>query len=319
MVADVHDLDHVKLGLADEQSSSSNSKSIPSFTTSTHLNQSIKTNHKLEYILTLLESTKGIGVIKLIEDALGCDGIYVFGEILQVKAVSELAHHPIHSAHYELLKIFAYGNWKQYREKVDQLPGLNSAQARKLKQLSIISRASQSRIIPYSELLEQLEIDQIQELEELVIDAIYNGLLKARLDQKRARIELESCMGRDVQLIANDVKDGGDIEMDGRTFPTNSILELKSKLESWRNCTAKVLDQVDQQIALIRRKEQAILDYESNQQATIETIVQSLTASSHEYAGASKGKDKDLGLNDQLMDVDDPSTSSSKTRKRTRP
>lgn len=41
----------------------------------------------------------------------------------------------------------------------------------------------------------------IRVLEDIIIDAIYAGLLSARLDQRKQRIEVESVMGRDIKGV----------------------------------------------------------------------------------------------------------------------
>ncbi|KAI9599947.1 hypothetical protein KEM48_000058 [Puccinia striiformis f. sp. tritici PST-130] len=360
-MGDVHDLDHIKLDLNDQPSSSS---TAPKPITQV-VNRSIQTNkinHKLEYYLALIGSSKGVALVKLIEDLLGSSGIYVFGEILETKPIQELASHPTDASYHELLMLFAYGTWKDYRNRQNELPKLNEQQTSKLKLLTILDRALYSRIISYSDLLEELEITETQALEELIIDGIYSGLLDGRLDQKYLRLEVESSVGRDVKLVVRppavhaDPTDpttekknvDGDVEMDVNkikdqiTNPssTNSLIELHSKLASWRESTGKVLEQLDEKIHTIRQKDQVRLDQQVAQTTTIETLAQSIYSSilsssstSHNHrsnhnggSGSNRrGKERDnadpLLLSDHQMDLDDHETvrSPSKNRKRTRP
>lgn len=354
-MGDVHDLDHIKLDLNDQPSSSSPPK--PAQTPANWSTQTAKINHKLEYYLTLIASSKGVALLKLIQDLLASNGVYVFGEILESKPIQELANHPTDAQYHELLEIFAYGTWGDYRERRDHLPELNEHQISKLKLLSILARASHSKIIPYSDLLEELEIDQTQALEELIIDGIYSGLLGGRLDQKYSRLEVESSVGRDVRLrplkrrqarLASKSADE-DVEMennDGRVVvtPSNTLVDLHAQLASWRDSIANVLTQLDQQIDSIRQKDQAKLDQQARHTATIESLSQTIyyslfssssSSSSSQHnnyqknntGGSSnrKGKDKDTVdsslSSDHQMDIDelDNHMGSSKTRKRTRP
>lgn len=39
----------------------------------------------------------------------------------------------------------------------------------------------------------------MRELEDIVIDAMYAGIISARIDQRRQRLEIESVMGRDLR------------------------------------------------------------------------------------------------------------------------
>ncbi|CAH7681518.1 hypothetical protein PPACK8108_LOCUS14123 [Phakopsora pachyrhizi] len=280
-MADLYDLDHIKLGPDPNQHQSSSSEqskdslgSKDRLKTVNRLSAFNKTNHRLEYYLTLIRSSKpGIGLIKLIEDLLSSSGVYVFSEILESKPLVASSENPDHAIYRELLKIFAYGTWSQYRDRQDGLPALNQAQTKKLKQLTVASRASQSKIIPYSELLESLEISTVQELEELIIDAIYSDLLEGKLDQKRQILEVDSFMGRDVELIF----ENEDLEMDSggvlkRKGGTN-VLELRDRLQNWFDNVGGVIDQLDQYIQSIKTSE---LESEKLQQKKNDEIRETL-------------------------------------------
>lgn len=56
------------------------------------------------------------------------------------------------------------------------------------------------QILPYSSLLADLEIGTIRELEDLIIDAIYQDIVRGKLDQKEQQFEVELTMGRDLQV-----------------------------------------------------------------------------------------------------------------------
>jgi COP9 signalosome complex subunit 7 len=77
-------------------------------------------------------------------------------------------------------------------------PALSPAQLTKLKHLSLVSLAMQSRILPYAQLLQYLDLSSIRELEDTIIDAIYQNVVRGKLDQKEQRFEVEYTMGRDV-------------------------------------------------------------------------------------------------------------------------
>lgn len=55
------------------------------------------------------------------------------------------------------------------------------------------------QILPYSLLLEELQVATIRELEDLIIDAIYLDVLRGKLDQKEQQLEIEYTMGRDLE------------------------------------------------------------------------------------------------------------------------
>ncbi len=70
---------------------------------------------------------------------------------------------------------------------------------KKLKHLTIVSLSYQSKSIPYQTLQQQLEMADLRELEDLIIDAIYQGLIIGKLDQKEKILEVEAAIGRDLK------------------------------------------------------------------------------------------------------------------------
>lgn len=59
-----------------------------------------------------------------------------------------------------------------------------------------LPRGTQS--LDYSFLLEQLDIASIRELEDLIIDCMYAGLISGKMDQVNRRLRIEGAMGRDL-------------------------------------------------------------------------------------------------------------------------
>ena len=53
--------------------------------------------------------------------------------------------------------------------------------------------------MPYSDLLQALDVSNVRELEDLIIDAIYLDLLHGKLDQKEEQLEVTYTMGRDLE------------------------------------------------------------------------------------------------------------------------
>ncbi len=68
----------------------------------------------------------------------------------------------------------------------------------KLRHLSIITFASNCKIIPYKLLLDELGIINVRELEDLIIEAFYADIIKGKLDQQNAQLEIDFAIGRDV-------------------------------------------------------------------------------------------------------------------------
>uniref|UniRef100_A0A4X2M668 COP9 signalosome subunit 7B n=1 Tax=Vombatus ursinus TaxID=29139 RepID=A0A4X2M668_VOMUR len=53
--------------------------------------------------------------------------------------------------------------------------------------------------IPYSVLLKDLEVRNLRELEDLIIEAVYTDIIQGKLDQRNQLLEVDFCIGRDIQ------------------------------------------------------------------------------------------------------------------------
>lgn len=187
------------------------------------------------------KSAKGAAATKLIADATSATGTFMFAELLDMPNIQELAGNEQHTSWFELLKVFSYQTWADYK-KSTTLPALNPAQSTKLKQLSIVTLAEQSRILSYSDLLKDLDIASVRQLEDLIIDAMYQDVLKGKLDQKEGCLEIEYTIGRDLE-------------------PGTAGLELLlGKLRDWSNRTSSVIQALDTQIQEIASDEKAAVE-----------------------------------------------------------
>ncbi|KAJ3416823.1 Serine hydroxymethyltransferase, cytosolic [Chytridiales sp. JEL 0842] len=103
----------------------------------------------------------------------------------------------------------------------------------------------------YEKLQQVLDIPSVRELEDLVIDAIYQNLLEGKLDQKRKCLVVEYAMGRDLK-------------------PGDSQAML-TKLTEWLNKTDSMLSAIDQKLESISVEEiehkQRKEDYEKSVEA----------------------------------------------------
>jgi COP9 signalosome complex subunit 7 len=115
---------------------------------------------------------------------------------LQTPPIAALADSPEFAAYHRLLQIFSYGTWGTYRAAAadDQarLPALSDAQALKLRQLSLLTLARDRANLSYAALQQHLGLGSARELEDLVITAIYAGLVNATLDPARQAVQVAS-------------------------------------------------------------------------------------------------------------------------------
>uniref|UniRef100_A0A8C8YJQ2 COP9 signalosome subunit 7B n=1 Tax=Prolemur simus TaxID=1328070 RepID=A0A8C8YJQ2_PROSS len=152
----------------------------------------------LEQFILLAKGTSGSALTALISQVLEAPGVYVFGELLELTNVQELAE-GANAAYLQLLNLFAYGTYPDYIANKESLPELSTAQQNKLKHLTIVSLASRMKCIPYSVLLKDLEMRNLRELEDLIIEAVYTDIIQGKLDQRNQLLEVDFCIGRDIR------------------------------------------------------------------------------------------------------------------------
>ncbi|KAH8150795.1 uncharacterized protein LAJ45_04976 [Morchella importuna] len=144
----------------------------------------------LQPYLALAKSATGRAAADLVMQATQAPGVFVFSELLEMPNIQALAGNADGAKYLALLKIFAQRNHP---------PPLSPAQLHKLRQLTLITLASQGPShLTYASLLHTLDLPSTRSLEDLVISSIYASLLSAKLDTKSALVEVSSTAGRDV-------------------------------------------------------------------------------------------------------------------------
>lgn len=201
----------------------------------------------LEQFILLSKTAKGAAAAELIRQALETPGIYVFGELLEMPAVKELANGP-HSSYYNLLNLFAYGTLSDYKANENDLPPLSQAELKKLRHLTIISLATKNKRLSYSKLLAELDVKNLRELEDLIIDAIYADIIRGKLDQRHQHLEVDFAVGRDIQ--------------------PDHIREISTVLNSWCSGCEVLVQNLEEQVqkANMRREKQIHVNKETEQE-----------------------------------------------------
>ncbi|KAG4431860.1 hypothetical protein IFR05_012656 [Cadophora sp. M221] len=168
----------------------------------------------------------------LIESATSAPNTFIFAELLQAANIQALSSSE-YTSHLSLLKIFSYGTYTDYVSTAADLPALNAAQTLKLRQLSFLTLAKNQADLSYKKLLESLGLETPRELEDLVISAIYAGLVSATLDPYHQVVAVSSVSPlRDLQ--------------------PNSIPAMLSTLNEWSTRCVSTLADIEKQIAGIK-------------------------------------------------------------------
>jgi COP9 signalosome complex subunit 7 len=120
----------------------------------------------------------------LVTRATSAPNTFIFTELLATPSIQALAESEEFSPYLELLQIFSYGTYQTYKDTAN-LPPLTDPQATKLRQLSLMTLASDRSNLTYDALLTALDLSSARQLEDLVISAVYAGLIYATLDPAR--------------------------------------------------------------------------------------------------------------------------------------
>nr|ODN94107.1 hypothetical protein L203_00283 [Cryptococcus depauperatus CBS 7841] len=187
----------------------------------------------IEPFLILARSTKGAAAAKVVLDVTAAPGVYVFSELMEMPNIQALASDPSTSGHYRLLELFAYGTLGDYEENKTGLPPLQEAHINKLKHLTLVSLALQHRSLKYDKLLLDLHLETTRQVEDLVIDAIYAGLLTGKLHHDTLTLHIDSVSGRDVRL--------------------EDVAKMQTCLQNWCTTAETLLGALDDRIADLRQ------------------------------------------------------------------
>ena len=178
-----------------------------------------------EQLLVLAKSHKAKALEMIIEKVLADPSIYKFSEFLDIENVQKLGGS---NKYLKSLKLFAYENYEDYKNNSKEYIVLNEKQLKKLKMLSVITMAGKSKTLSYTKLSKDLDISSKKDLEDILLELIYNRLINATLDEKNKVVYVEWTFGRDTK--AEDVD------------------EMVEKLELWVEKMKKVETNVERHI-----------------------------------------------------------------------
>lgn len=153
----------------------------------------------IEHFVKQASTLKGSSLAPVIIEATSHSSLFAFSEILAVSNVSELEGSD-DSVYLDVLRLFAYGTWSDYKSNAGRLPQLVPDQVLKLKQLTVLTLAETSKVLPYDQLMQELDVTNVRELEDFLInECMYAGIVRGKLDQLRRCFEVQFAAGRDLR------------------------------------------------------------------------------------------------------------------------
>jgi COP9 signalosome complex subunit 7 len=108
-----------------------------------------------------------------------------------------------------------------------------AAGARKLKHLTIVTLAARhGKELSYDILKKELDLESLRELEDLVLDAIYQGLIEGKIDQQKQKVYVDFAIGRDVR--------------------EGDLLRVQEMLSNWVARSGTLIKAIEDKIAVAR-------------------------------------------------------------------
>ncbi|KAF5744273.1 COP9 signalosome complex subunit 7 isoform X1 [Tripterygium wilfordii] len=142
---------------------------------------------------------KGSALAPVIVEATSHPSLFAFSEILSVPTVIELEGTES-SVLLDVLRLFAHGTWSDYKNNISRLPPLVPDQILKLKQLTVLTLAETNKVLPYDQLMQEIDVRNVRELEDFLInECMYAGVVRAKLNQLRRCFEIQFAAGRDLR------------------------------------------------------------------------------------------------------------------------
>ncbi|XP_060868025.1 COP9 signalosome complex subunit 7b-like [Metopolophium dirhodum] len=194
----------------------------------------------LQQFVVQAQKLEGDSLVEVIKQALDCVDTFVFAELLECPNVIALETTP-HAPYLHALRMFSQGTYLDYLDKKDYLPKLSEPQMKKLQYLTIVTLANKMKRIPYDVLLKELDVDNVRDLEDLIIEAIYSNVVSGELDQQSDYLEVDWTVGRDVE--------------------SNDIDNMIDTLQQWCDSCENVLSTVQARIVDANRTKQDVLKH----------------------------------------------------------
>ncbi|KAI9980122.1 hypothetical protein PInf_026789 [Phytophthora infestans] len=189
----------------------------------------------LEQFTLLAKNARGRACVALIQQVLSNKKLFVFRELLDMPNVEPLQDSE-HKEHYELLRIFSFGTYNDYVARKDELPELTPQQVNKLRKLTVVSLALRFKNIPYDTLMQDLDVSTVREVEDILIDTIYSGLIQGKLDQKLRCFVVKYAVGRDTRH--------------------EYIDDMIQKLTTWKEQSVEICEKINTILTLAEKQQE---------------------------------------------------------------
>jgi len=215
------------------------------------MSEKVNTGNPLEQFVLLAKNAKGAAAVELVKQVLEAPGVFVFGELLDSPNIQDLDNTP-NAPYFRLLNLFAYGTYKKFIENKTDYPELSAAMQKKLRLLTVVSLATETKLIPYTRLQEELDLENVRDLEDLVIEGASAGVVLGKLDQKNSHFEVDFFIGRDLRKV--------------------DVGNIVNVLGSWTDTCDSILLNIENQVDRLNKEKQKQKDHKFGLEAKINEV-----------------------------------------------
>lgn len=206
---------------------------------------------KMAQYLLLAKSARGRALAEIIMKATAEPSVFAFGELWDLPNVQELANGDF-AGYYHLLNIFTYGTLADFKGQ-SNLPAVSPEQQMKLKQLTMLTLASNEKTLSYNVMMAQIDLPNVRELENFIItQCFYPNILKGKLDQRKSCLLVYSMIGRDVKF--------------------ENVGALASSLTNWLRSSQGVLSEIESMVSHTATHSETLKKHKEEMEAKLEEV-----------------------------------------------
>jgi len=225
----------------------------------------------MEKFCILAGSQKGKTCAALVQQVLNHKSLFTFGELLEVPSIQQLNNTEGCSSAYLTLQMFAYGVYREYLSDRSNYLELTPTQMHKLRQLTLVTLCEQNNSVSYATLQHELDITDTRQLEELLIETTYLGLIQGKIDQRGSLFLVTA-------------------RVSGRDVRPEDIDEMIQKLTVWREKCRSVCGTVRASNTILRGHKEAETVEAAQLQAQVDRVKEGVKVAAISSDGAAGGR-----------------------------
>lgn len=177
---------------------------------------------------------QGAALAAVLQRALNHPNFLAFAELFHLPSCQALRSTDQRNV-VRLLEVASYGTYADFKNERASFPSVQEQFVHKMRILTLSSQAAQLRKLSYDQVRADLDLASDADVEALITQAIYSGMVSGKLDQRSRTFDISSAAGRDA-------RQGPELE------------GLLQRLHAWRASIAFAQDATHQQIDAVAKE-----------------------------------------------------------------